>query len=154
MGSVIWEAILSAAGGALILFSIALFIVAIYPFDILTVKTPLKVLSHTVEQGDCVFVIMDFDQRMEGPSTITAQVIIEEKDDHIIIASQQLGMRLPAGKHLTEVGFTLPRNITSPAGKTTFKAKMEITSRYEVFGFRNIDITYCTEDFTIVPRTY
>jgi len=147
----IWETVLSICGVTLVATSVILFVVAIYPFDVLDVRSPLKVLTKTVEQGDCVFVLMDYDQKIEGPSTVTAQVVTS---DGSIISSQQLGLRLPAGKHDMKVGFTLPRNITCPTGKNTLKAKLEITSRYEVLGFRNVDVAYCTEEFTIVPRTY
>ena len=151
MASAIWETVLSVCGISLIISAIALFIIAVYPFNVLVVESPLKVLTKVVEQGDCVFVMMDYNQSVEGPSTITAQVLT---DGGLIIASHQLGLRLPEGKHAIKIGFTLPRNITAPGGKTTLKAKLEITSRYEILGFRNVDVAYCTEEFQIVPRTY
>jgi hypothetical protein len=149
MSNVIWQTILSICGITLIISAILLFIVAVYPFDVLSVDTPLRVLTPIVEQGDCVFVLMKYNQKVDGPATITAQVITEQES---IIASQQLSLKLQTGEHETVIGFTLPRNITTPKGETTLRSKLEITSRYEIFGFRNLDITYCTEKFLIIPR--
>lgn len=145
----VWEIVITLCSILLIGASIGLFIIAVYPFDVMEVKSPLKIISPIVEQGDCVFVEMEYTQKISGPSVVTVQVVTE---DDINIASQILGLNLEEGHHIVQVGFMLPRNINIISDKKTILAKLKLTSRFEVGGFKNVDINYCTEPFKIILR--
>lgn len=149
MSNSIWKLIINLCGTVFVTASVFMFIVAIYPFEILTVNTPMKVITPIVEQGDCVFVEMEYEQKIVGASIVTVQVVT---DDNINIANQILGLNLEPGKNIIKIGFMLPRNINFPPDKKIIKAKLKLTSRYEIYGFRNIDSHYSTENFNIKAK--
>jgi len=131
------------------LIALALFmlVIATYPFGAFRIENEtLKIVTPIVKQGDCVFVELGYDKLVDMPSIISAQIIT---DDYKIIALQMLSCNLEPGKHNIIIGFQLPRKINLPYKDDYIKAHMKITFRYEIFGFRNKDVTCKTDDFKI-----
>ncbi|MFA6383702.1 MAG: hypothetical protein WCX17_04770 [Parcubacteria group bacterium] len=133
----------------LIFTAVFFFIVALYPFKILIVKSPVKVLNPIVQQGDVVFTEMEYTQNTTDTSEVVAQVKTAAGS---VIASHIMGLKLEQGTHKKRVGFVLPRQIKCPKNEKYIKARLEITSKYIILGFRRISISYCTEEFKIVAK--
>ena len=133
----------------LIVFSICLFIVGLYPFSVLELKSPLEVIpqSISVAQGDCVFVNMHYIQNISGNAVVTAQAITE---NNINIASMLLGVNLEQGEHRLVIGFMLPRNINLLSNKPTLTSKLKITFQYRIWGIKTIDCVFYTDNFEII----
>ena len=133
----------------LIISSLLILFISVYPFEIFNIKSPLRVVSKEVQQGDCVFVEMDYKKVTGGTAIVTVQVIT--KDD-VSVANQILGLDLAIGEHKKIVGFMLPRNVNLRSDTNFITAHLKLTSRYQVWGFRNVDIEYETEEFKIILR--
>ena len=141
--------IITLCSVSLIVSSLLILFIAMYPFEIMSIKSPLRVVSKEVQQGDCLFVEMDYKKSITATSIVTVQVIT--KDD-ISVANQILGLDLPSGTHKKIVGFMLPRNINLYSKTDYITAHLKMTARYQIWGFRNIDIEYETEEFKIILR--
>ncbi len=147
MMSKILYGIITISSGLLIIGSLFLGYVAIYPFNVMQVNSPLKIISPVVRQGDCVFTEMEYDQKVNTPSLLTMQVLI---DDNIVIASYLLSWNIDQGKHRLVAGFTLPRNINIISNKKTVDAKLKVTAEYTMMGFRRVHSVFYTDKFKII----
>lgn len=146
----IWGAIISLCGALLMLSAIGLLVIAVYPFQVFDVQTPLKVLTPVVNQGECVFAEVNYTKHVSVPATFTAELITKEG---WIVTSQLLSSNLPPGKHSVVLGFQLPRLVNTPTKAETVTAHMKITASYSVFGVRNVVVKFATEDFKIKKHT-
>lgn len=138
--------VLSLTGIALIISAIGLFIIAIYPFNVININLPVEIITPVVEQGECVFTKLTYYKHTDVPSIIMAQVVTSEG---YIVTSQMLASNLPIGEQTVVLGFQLPRFINIDNCNGFITAKFKVTIIYSLFGIRDVLITFDTNEFKI-----
>lgn len=147
----IWSAIILVFGRLLICTSIVLVIIAVYPFEVIVIKCPVEVITPHVSQGSYVILNIDYDKKVDVPTILSVQLIVEYPETgNIIFLEPVFSSNLEPGKHKAKVGFPLPTRIhITDTSLKTIQASLKITNVHEVWGFRNINTTSYSEKFTI-----
>ncbi len=128
----------------IVVMTLLLLILAIFPFNIITVHHPLEIANKnkTVMAGSNIYFYMDYDKYYNETETISIQLLTASGViAHVLTVIENL----PLGKNKLLLDAMMPLDIKDK------EAKIKIIIRYSLHSFRNKDLVYESEEFKIVP---
>lgn len=134
-----FEKILMFALGLIFILIVWLTIIAIYPFKVIDINRPFKVLTPVVKQGGLLQYQVSATKLM--PLTGTKKCSLE---DGIIYFLPNIDSKLALGDHSEIVGIPIPNSL--PEGNYRYHCVVD----YEIIFFRKVTTEFYTEPFKVI----
>lgn len=110
-----------------------------FPFKVTDVRTPYKILTPTVKQGDSLVYVVDYCKYLDLTATVTralidgSVVLLPEENIHLPVGCHQFNIKIPISKNVAPGKYKLIGNLT-----------------FELNVFRKINTAFETENFTVL----